>query len=148
MKRAVVLYLIAYKQGSVRAANHLALMFKKGLGVDQNNSLAFELYLESVNRADTPEIVGSPSYHGSAYYWLGYMAEHGEGTKRDLRAAKRWYALGATGQQSNCIDALADLVLEPHGIAAEAKPPTDGTSTDENSATIRFEGRLTRRLHP
>jgi TPR repeat protein len=109
LKRSVVLYLIAYKQGSVRAANYLALMFKKGLGVDHDNSLAFRLYLESVNRADTPEIAGSPSYLGSAYYWLGYMAEHGEGTKRDLRAAKRWYALGAACKQANCIDALARL---------------------------------------
>lgn len=109
LKRAVVLYLIAYEQGSVRAANHLALMFKKGLGVDQDNFLAFQLYLESVNRADTPEIAGSPSYHGSAYYWLGYMAEHGEGTKRDLRAAKRWDALGAACEQSSCIDAIARL---------------------------------------
>jgi TPR repeat protein len=84
-------------------------MFRKGLGVNQDNSLAFHLYLESVNRADTPEIAGSPSYRGSAYYWLGYMAEHGEGTKRDLRAAKRWYTLGAAYEQSNCIDALARL---------------------------------------
>jgi TPR repeat protein len=108
-KRAAVLYLIAYKQGSVRAAHHLALMFKRGLGVDQDNSLAFQLYLESVNRPDTPEIAESPSYHGSAYYWLGYMAENGEGTKRDLRAAKRWYTRGAVCEQSNCIDALARL---------------------------------------
>jgi TPR repeat protein len=109
LKRAVVLYLVAYKQGSVRAANHLGFMFKKGLGVGQDNSLAFQLYLESVNRPDTPEIAESLSYRGTAYYWLGYMTENGEGTKRDLRAAKRWYKRGAACDQSNCSDALARL---------------------------------------
>jgi uncharacterized protein len=109
LKRAVVLYLIAYKQGSVRAANHLGFMFKKGLGVEQDNSLAFDLFLESVNRPDTPEIAESLSYRGTAYYWLGYMAENGEGTKHDLRAAKRWFSRGAACGQSNCIEALARL---------------------------------------
>src|ERR1700723_130884 len=112
LKRAVVLYLIAYKQGSVRAAHHLGLMFKRGLGVEQDDSLAFQLYLESVNRPDTPEIAESPSYFGSAYYWLGYMTEKGEGTRRDLRAAKRWYSRGAGSGQTNCIEALARLRSE------------------------------------
>jgi TPR repeat protein len=109
LKRALVLYLIAYKQGSVRAANHLGLMFKRGIGVGQDNSLAFQLYLESVNHPDTPEIAESPSYRGSAYYWLGYMTENGEGTKRDLQAAKRWYSRGVSSGESNCIEALARL---------------------------------------
>jgi uncharacterized protein len=109
LKRAVVLYLIAYKQGSVRAANHLGFMFKKGLGVDQDNSLAFELYLDSVNGPDTPEIAENLSYHATAYYWLGYMTEKGEGTKRDLRAAKRWYSRGADCGAPGCIEALARL---------------------------------------
>ena len=109
LERALVLYIIAYRQGSVRAANHLAFMFKKGLGVQQDDSTAFQLYLESVNRPDTPEIADNPSYRGTACYWLGHMAENGEGTKRDLRAAKRWYAQGAPCGQSNCVEALNRL---------------------------------------
>ena len=109
LESAVVLYMIAYKQGSVRAANHLASMFRKGLGVEQDNSAAFQLYLESVNRPDTPEIADNPSYRGTACYWLGYMTERGEGVKRDLRAAKRWYAQGAACGQTNCIEALKRL---------------------------------------
>jgi TPR repeat protein len=107
--RAVVLYMIAYKQGSVRAANHLGFMFKKGLGVQQDDFVAFQLYLESLNRPDTPEIADNPSYRGTACYWLGHMTENGEGTKRDLRAAKRWYTQGAACGQSNCVEALARL---------------------------------------
>jgi len=37
------------------------------------------------------------------------MAENGEGTKRDLQAAKRWYTLGPACEQSSCVDALARL---------------------------------------
>ena len=109
LKRAALLYLIAYKQGSVRAANHLGFMFKNGLGVDQDKPIAFQLYLESVNGPDTPEVAEGISYRGTAYYWLGFMTENGEGTKRDLRAAKRWYSRGSECGQSNCTDALARL---------------------------------------
>ena len=40
---AFVLSLIAYERGSIGAANHLAFMFKKGLGVKRNDSVAFRL---------------------------------------------------------------------------------------------------------
>ena len=108
--RALVLFLIAYGRGSTRAANHLALMFKKGLGVERNDSMAYELFVESLSRPDTPEVSDNLSYRGTAYYWLGYMAENSEGgLKRDLRAAKKWYRRGADCDQSNCIKALARL---------------------------------------
>ncbi len=113
LNRAFLLYLIAYRLGSARAANHLGFMFKKGLGVEQNDSLAFELYLESVNRPDTPEAKVGHSYHSTAYYWLGHMTENGEGTKRDRRAAIRWYKRGADCGLSSCVNALARLSFTP-----------------------------------
>lgn len=106
---AAVLYLLAYRLGSVRAACHLGFMFKKGLGVERDDSLAYALYLESVSGPDTPDIREEISYRGTAFYWLGYMAEHGEGVRRDLRTAKRWYRRGAACGQSNCIEAVARL---------------------------------------
>jgi TPR repeat protein len=84
-------------------------MFKKGLGVDRDDSLAYALYLESVAGSDTPDIGEEISYRGSAFYWLGYMAERGEGIERNLRAAKRWYGRGAACGESNCIEAVARL---------------------------------------
>lgn len=107
--RALVLFLIAYARGSVRAANHLALMFKKGLGVERDDSVAYQLFMESISGPDTPEVTDNLSYRGTAYYWLGYMTENGEGVKRDLRAAKRWYSRGAACDQSKCIEALTRL---------------------------------------
>lgn len=110
LKRAFLLYLIAYKQGSSRAANHLGFMFKKGLGVTQDDFLAFQLYLESVNSPDTGmTVVHNNSYLSTAYFWLGHMTEKGEGTRRDLRAAKSWYKRGATLGESGCVAALARL---------------------------------------
>ena len=110
LKRAFVLYLIAYRQGSSRAAHHLGLMFKRGLGAPQDNFLAFQLYLESVNSPDTGmTVVQNNSYQSVAYFWLGHMTEKGEGTKRDLRAAIRWYTRGAILGQSGCVTALARL---------------------------------------
>ena len=110
LKRAFLLYLIAYKQGSSRASHHLGFMFKKGLGTAQDDSLAFQLYLESVNSPDTGTTVAqNSSYRSIAYFWLGRMTERGEGTKRDLRAAKRWYTRGAALGESGCVDALVRL---------------------------------------
>jgi TPR repeat protein len=109
LNRAVVLYLIAYKRGSTRAANHLGFMFKKGLGVEQDDSLAYELYLKSLGGPDTPDTPENISYRGTAYYWLGSIAEKGEGVERDLRTAKRWYSRGAACGQTNCIEAMSRL---------------------------------------
>lgn len=110
LKRAFLLYLIAYKQGSSRAANHLGFMFTKGLGVTQDDFLAFQLYLESVNSPDTGmTVLHNTSYRSTAYFWLGRMTEKGDGTKQDLRAAKRWYMRGAALGESGCIAALARL---------------------------------------
>jgi len=109
------MYTIAYKQGSVRAANHLGIMFKKGLGTTQNDKMAYELFLESVSRPDTPEIADNPSYRGTAYYWLGYMTERGEGVKRDSRAAKRWYQKGAACNQPHCLEAIKRLAARGIG---------------------------------
>lgn len=113
LNRALVLYLIAYKRGSVRAANHLGFMFKKGLGVERDDSLSHDLYLKSLAEPDTPEIAENLSYRGTASYWLGYMAENGEGINRDLRAAKRWDSRGAACGQANCIAAVARLRSKP-----------------------------------
>ena len=109
LHRAFILFLIAYRRGSVRAANHLGFMFKKGLGTERDDAIAYELYLESVNGPDTPDAPENLSYRGTAYYWLGYMEEHGEGVERSLRNAKRWYSRGAACNQSNCVQALKRL---------------------------------------
>ncbi len=110
LKHAFLLYLIAYKQGSSRAATHLAFMFKKGLAVTQDDFLAFQLYLECVNSPDTGmTVLQNNSYRSTAYFWLGLITEKGEGTKRDLRAATRWYTRGAALGESGCVVALARL---------------------------------------
>lgn len=119
--RAFVLYLIAYERGSTRAANHLAFMFKKGLGVERDDSVAFQLYTDSVCRSDTPEIAENPSYRGTACYWLGHMAENGEGVSRDLRAAERWYKKGAACGQNSCIKALERLRSKLSNIRCRAR---------------------------
>ena len=110
LKRAFLLYLIAYKQGSSRAATHLGIMFKKGLGVTRDDFLAFQLFLEAVNSPDTGVAVAqNNSYERTAFFWLGSMTEKGESTKRDLRAALRWYKRGADLGESSCVAALARL---------------------------------------
>jgi TPR repeat protein len=85
-------------------------MFKKGLGVTQDDFLAFQLFLEAVNSPDTGVTVAqNNSYERTAFFWLGSMIEKGEGTKRDLRAALRWYKREADLGESSCVAALARL---------------------------------------
>lgn len=108
-RRALTLFSTAYRRGSARAANHLAFMFKKGIGVERDDAVAYQLYLECVSTPDTPEAHEKLDYRGTAYYWLGYMAEHAEGVDRDLRLARRWYSRGAACAQVDCVKALARL---------------------------------------
>jgi uncharacterized protein len=109
LNRAFTLFLIAYRRGSLRAANHLGSMFKKGLGTERDDEIAYELYLESVSGPDTADSPENLSYRATAYYWLGYMTEHGEGVERNLRYAKRWYSRGAAFHQSHCVEAMNRL---------------------------------------
>lgn len=67
LKRAFILFLISYRRGSVRAANHLGFMFKKGLGTERDDEIAYELYLESVSGPDTPDVPENLTYRGTAY---------------------------------------------------------------------------------
>ena len=113
LSRTLTMYSIAYWLGSSRAANHLGFLFKHGLGVERYDSLAYELYLESVSRPGTPSAEEPPSYRGTACYWLGQMEEHGEGVERDLRSARKWYAKGAACGNSGCIEAVARLRIRP-----------------------------------
>jgi hypothetical protein len=39
-------------------------MFRKGFGVERDDSLAYALYLESVNGPDTPDVAEETSYRG------------------------------------------------------------------------------------
>jgi len=109
LARARTLYSIAYRLGSSRAATHLGFLFRRGLGVEQNNVLAYQLFREAVVRADTPNITDNRSYRGTAFYWLGYMTEHGEGVERNLREARKWYEEGAVCEQRLCVEAVARL---------------------------------------
>ena len=114
-RRAVVLYLIAYRIGSARAANHLASMFRRGSGVRRDSSLAYSLYQQAVKTANTPDIAENPSYSRTAYYWLGNMSEKGNGVERTLEIAKEWYRLGAASDNASCTEALDRLRGEMGG---------------------------------
>jgi hypothetical protein len=110
VRQAFILYLCAYRQGSVRAAIHLAILYKKGLGVERDDVTAHELFLEGVCGYDSPNNPEGPSYHSSAYYWLGLMSERGEGTASDIDTALDWYRKGAVLSEPACVKALARLV--------------------------------------
>jgi TPR repeat protein len=121
-QRAFILYICAYRQGSVRAANHLAHLYKKGLGVERNDTKAHELFLESVRGYDSPCTTEELSYRKSAYYWLGFMSEKGEGTPLDPDAALDWYRKGAALSEPSCVSALARIVP---GKRSRCKPSTN-----------------------
>jgi TPR repeat protein len=84
-------------------------MFRKGLGVRHDPSLAYSLYQQAVRNPDTPDIAENPSYYRAAYYWLGNMAEEGNGIERDLEIAEQWYRLGAGWDSALCDKALDRL---------------------------------------
>lgn len=79
--------------GSVK--NRLADMYYYGQGCEQNDIKAFELYKEAGR------------FDHYAMYSLGWMYEHGQGTKQDFTAAKRFYHTAAEQGDSNALYRLA-----------------------------------------
>jgi TPR repeat protein len=62
-----------------------------------------------VTAPDTPDIAENPSYYRAAYFWLGNMAENGDGVDRNFEIAMEWYRLGAAWGNASCTKALDRL---------------------------------------
>ena len=55
-------------------------MYKDGTGVARDYDIAMSLYRRAAEKGNT-----------RAYFWLGWMYEHGAGVSQDKQTARDWY---------------------------------------------------------
>ena len=87
-------YAIAADSGSLLAAYQLGYMYYSGLGVEQDDSLAFQYFQLAVKAplAYQPHNLNLASgYLAEAYNNLGIMYQNGYGTKQNLQTALSMY---------------------------------------------------------
>ena len=92
--KASMAYAIAADSGSLLAAYQLGYMYYSGLGVKQDDSLAFQYFQLAVKAplAYQPHNLNLASgYLAEAYNNLGIMYQNGYGTKQNLKTALNMY---------------------------------------------------------
>lgn len=77
------------------AQYQVGYMYKKGLGVNQDNKLAMEWYKKAASNG-----------HNKAQYKIGKMYRYGDGTYRNYKQAEEWYKKAANNGN---VDAMYDL---------------------------------------
>ena len=92
----------------MRAMNHLAYMFKNGLGTSGDYQLAYELYSEagSAPEDSTAPPSGTSQYRSNALYHLARLYEAGEGVEPSRTKAIECYRKAAALGDSDAKAAL------------------------------------------
>lgn len=129
------------------AMYYLALMYKNGDGIEENQDEWKRLFLQSVEKGYGPSLylVADMYYHGKegfpqdfklafdnynraaqighneALYCLGTMYFHGKGTKQDLKAAFECYQQSATLGNRGSMIAMADMLTKGLGCEKDVK---------------------------
>ena len=88
---------------------HLGFMFAKGYGVKHNSNTAFNLFRNSLEQPDTPDVAANTSYAKTIFYWLGKLTETGKGVEKNITDAIAWYKRGARLGCTSCNAALVRL---------------------------------------
>ena len=121
-KMAVMWYTKAVEQNYSAAASNLGVLYKNGLGCEQNYTTALHLFKQAADRDNLPQAMGN----------LGIMHEEGLGVERSVREAVRWFKkaikLGDEASQAK----LAEIIAKGKATAAKitSAPVCDGTKEE------------------
>ena len=88
----------------ITSGYYLGLLYKQGLGVEQDYAKAAELFA-SVEASENKSATGVVA----AGYELGALYEQGLGVEQDLNKAMELYEEAASYENQDAIDALARL---------------------------------------
>ncbi len=127
----------AANQGLNLAQLNLALMYEEGFGCKANPSKALDLYRESAERgcSEAQHKLGviylygqcdveknyheaiqwftkASEKHPESQFFLGLMYEGGQGVKKDLQAALKWYQKAASAGFQDAKDKIKELENE------------------------------------
>ena len=105
---------------------HLGYMYNQGLGVTQNNKLAFYWYKKAAEQGDS-----------DGQYDLGYLYETGLGSVQDYSQATYWYMKAAEQGNTDAIVALKKLSKEKNEFP---KAPVITQTNDSIGVEFDAEG--------
>ena len=103
-EKAAEYYAKGVEAGDLTSGYYLGLLFKQGLGVEQDYAKAAELFA-SVEASENKSATGVVA----AGYELGVLYEQGLGVEQDLNKAKELYQEVAEYEYPDAIEALERL---------------------------------------
>lgn len=89
------------------AMNNMGIMYKNGLGVEQDYAKAMEWFEKSVELNNNNSI---------AMCWIGYMYEYGDGVEPDYEKAMEWYMKSAELNNYEAMTYIAELYENGLGV--------------------------------
>ncbi|GFO73273.1 hypothetical protein BJAS_P3987 [Bathymodiolus japonicus methanotrophic gill symbiont] len=98
----------AAEQGNAGAQYSLALMYKKGKGVVQDDKEAFKWFRKSAEQGN-----------GEAQFLLGRMYVKGEGVVQDDKEAVKWYRKAAEQGHANAQNNLGVMYATGEGVVQD-----------------------------
>lgn len=93
------------EMGVAKAQSHLAALYVGGLGVPQDDALAFRWFREAARQG-----------YANAQYSLGYMYREGRGVPRDYAKALEWFRRAAERGQGDAQGQLAMMYERGTGV--------------------------------
>ena len=98
-------FLAAAKEGHADSQFNVALMYEKGIGVDQDEKQALDWYDKSARQGNS-----------AAQFNLGVLYENGQGTDIDFAKANEWYRKASLQGDGLAIGNLGMLYLRGDGV--------------------------------
>ena len=89
------------EQGDAEAQNHLGVMYRYGLDVEQNDTEAVRWHTKSAEQG-----------YANAQYYMGWMYEHGLCVEQNKETAILWYEKAAKQGHKSAAIFLHELKLE------------------------------------
>lgn len=96
--------------GVAEAETSIAISYRDGLGVDQNDVMAFQWFLKSAHH-------GCPSGQNN----LAMFLQNGIGCKQNLTSARAWFEQAADSDQAEAQFNLASMLIEGQGGPVDRK---------------------------
>lgn len=103
-------YLEASKAGNGAAMTGIGHMYEKGLGVEMNDSIAFDWFQRAADAGDSS---------GMLYVGLGYY--YARGVEKSWTEALKWYLKAAEAGNAGAMKWVSDMYRDGQGTAADVE---------------------------
>lgn len=112
-EKALELFLAEAENGNVLAMHDLGRMYANGLGVESDNSKAYEYYAKALSGFEQVDAQKAWKY---TEYRIGKMFAQGLGTEQDYETAAQWFELSAEKKYKYAQYSLGGLYYRGQGV--------------------------------